>query len=52
VVSWDRGEDVWRMEIDWPDPAGGLRRQSLLLTREDLGGSTWAIEVPVDAGGG
>ncbi len=52
VVSWDRGEDVWRMEIDWPDPAGGLRRQSLLLTREALGGSTWAIEVPVDAGGG
>ncbi len=52
VVSWDRGEDVWRMEIDWPDPAGGLRRQSLLLTREVLGGSTWAIEVPVDAGGG
>ena len=48
VVSWDRGEDVWRMEIDWPDPAGGLRRQSLRLSREALGGDAWAIEIPGD----
>ncbi len=55
VVSWDRGEDVWRMEIDWPDPAGGLRRQSVRVSREAPGGDAWVIEVAGDSdtsGGG
>ena len=47
VVSWDRGEDIWRIEIDWPDPAGGLRRQSLRLSRQTPGGDAWVIEVAV-----
>ncbi len=45
VVSWDRGRDVWLMEIEWPDPAGGLRRQILRLSRQASGGDAWAIEV-------
>ncbi len=47
VVSWDRGVDVWRRDIDWPDPVGGLRRQSLRLCRQTLGGDAWVIEVAV-----
>ncbi len=48
VVSWDRGRDVWLMEIEWPDPAGGLRRQILRLSRQASGGDAWTIEVPRD----
>ncbi len=54
VVSWQRDPDRWHMEIDWLGPAGGLRRQTLDVTRQRPG-DAWAIEAaetrPRDPGG-
>ena len=43
VVSWKRDQDRWHMEIEWSDPAGGIRRQTLSVSRH-LPGDEWAIE--------
>ncbi len=45
VVSWERSGDRWQMEIEWPDPKGGLRRQNLRLSRRGAGSDAWLIEV-------
>jgi len=45
VVSWERSGDRWLMEIDWPWPNGGLRRQNLCLTRRKAGSDAWLIEL-------
>ena len=44
VVSWERSGDRWQMEIEWPDPKGGLRRQNLRLSRRGAGSDAWLIE--------
>jgi len=44
VVSWKRSGDRWHMEIEWPDPKGGLRRQKLRLSRRGAGSDQWLIE--------
>ena len=44
VVSWERPGDRWQMEIEWPDPKGGLRRQNLRLSRRGAGSDAWLIE--------
>ena len=66
VVSWQRTGDRWRMEVEWPDANGGLRRQDLRLGPREAQrdatcegpsedpGEAWSIEVagpPERAGG-
>ena len=42
VISWQTTGDRWRMEIDWSDPNGGLRRQNLRLDRQEAS-EAWLI---------
>ncbi len=44
VVCWERSGDRWQMEIEWPDPKGGFRRQNLRLSRRGAGSDDWLIE--------